>query len=190
MTQTLRPEPAMVSPESVEKARHARVCFRFVARPYRFVKEGGEHGQDREGPAPEEPPQHHGLELDRVLAPMGRLGGEQIVTVAALERIEEIAIDLRGSQRRVVGLERHGEGIRHARVAGAEDDEEVRVGALEQRAVGPRIGRPASMEVDVRRDEPAKARGLRARRHGKPRPVGVREEPVDLAFRRASALPA
>jgi hypothetical protein len=101
------------------------------------------------------PPQHHGLELYRVLAAVSALRGQEVVGISALERFVEAAIHFRGAQRRVVGLERRCEGIAHAGVAGAEDHEEIGVGALEERPVGPRVGRSAAVEVDVWSDEPA-----------------------------------
>src|ERR1700730_429280 len=112
---------------------------------------------------------------------MGRLGAEQVVGVATAERLVQILVDLRGSEWRVIGLERRGEWVRHARMAGAEDDEEIRVRPLEESAIGPRIGRPASMKVDVRRDEPAEP-GRSRRRRGNPRAVRMDEESVDLVL--------
>ena len=169
--------------ERVEEARHPRIRFRLSARPDRLVKERGEERQDGKGPAPQQAAEHHGLELDRVLAAMSRLRGEQIMAVAPVERLEEIPVGLSRPERRVIGLERRGERILHPRVAGAEDDEEVRVRPLQQGAIGPGIGRPAPMEVDVRSDEAAELLLSRSR-HRKPRSLGVEEEAVDLPFQR------
>ena len=72
------------------------------------------------------------------------------MAVATPERLEEIPVNPGRSERRVIGLEGRGERVGHARVAGAENHEEVRVRALEEGAVRPGISRPTSMEIYVR----------------------------------------
>ena len=68
---------------------------------------------------------------------MRRLGGEEILAGAPGERLEEVAVDGDGPERRVVRLEGDRERVGHPRVAGAEDDEEVGIRALEHLPIRP-----------------------------------------------------
>src|SRR5262249_59045839 len=104
------------------------------------------------------PTEHARLDLDRVLVAMRCLRGEEVVAVAPGQRLEEIDVHRGGPERRVVGLEGRREGIGHPRVARAENDEEIRVGTLDEGTIGPAVSRPAAVEVDMPGDEPAKLR--------------------------------
>ena len=113
---------------------------------------------------------------------MGGLRGEKIVAVAPLKGLEEVAVHRRRAERRLVWLEGGREWLRHARMTCPEDDEEIRIRALQERPVGPAIRRPAPMEIDVRRDETGEpgARGAVAR-GTQPRALAMSEEAVYLA---------
>ena len=107
-----------------------------------------------------------------------------------LERVEEVAIDRDGAERRLdtaLSVTANGSAMPAWQVP--EDDEEVGVGALEQLAVGPRVRRPAAVEVDVRR---AGARGAvgrgSARARGRPGPVRRGRRSRRSAPRRAAGL--
>ena len=80
----------------------------------------------------------------------------------------ELPIDAGRAERRVVVLARQREGIGHAGVAGAEDDEEVGIAALGEVAIGPRVGGTAAVEVDVGRDEPADSTALEIAHRSRP----------------------
>ena len=144
------------------------------------MDEAREHRHDRHvAAASEEVAQEHGLELDRVLVAVRQLGGEAVLSCARGDRLDEIDVDGRGAERRVVRLAREREWMRHPCVAGSEDHEDIRRAALGEVAVAPRIGRAAAMEIDVRCDERADRRASPRRAVDRSRPLRRGEEAVD-----------
>ena len=85
----------------------------------------------------------------------GRDGGYRLTRPPG-ERLVELPVHRHGTQRRVVGLERHREGIGHPGMAGAQDHVEIGIRPVEDLLVRPSVGRATAMEVDVRRDERAR----------------------------------
>src|SRR5207244_12197743 len=94
----------------------------------------------------------HGLKLDRVLRPVRELRAEAVLARPRGQRLDEVAVDLRGPQRAFVVLARQRPGMRHPGVAGAEEHEQVRDASLRDVAIGPRVRPAAAVEVDVGRD--------------------------------------
>jgi hypothetical protein len=99
-----------------------------------------------------------GLELDRVLAAMGQLGREAVLSGPRGHGVDQIAVDGGCAQRGRVVLARQREGIRHPGVARAEDHKAVGVAALGEVAIGPGIGGTTAVVVDVRGDDTAHRR--------------------------------
>jgi hypothetical protein len=85
-----------------------------------------------------------------------------------------------GAERGVVGLERHRERIRHTCVTGAQHHVEVRVRALEHFPIRPRVGRAATVEVDMRSNQRGDTRAVVCGMRGFRRPVGAGKKAVDL----------
>src|SRR5439155_9472254 len=123
-------------------------------------------------PGREEIAEEHGLELDRVLVAVRHLGAEAVLPGPPRETLDEVHVDRRRAEWRLVRLPREREGMPHARVTGPEDHEQVRVAALGEVAVAPRVRGSAAMKVDVRRDE--RTDGLRRRPDAIDRPRAVR----------------
>ena len=71
----------------------------------------------------------HGLELDRVLAPVRGLRGERVAGGASEEGVQHLAVDLHRPERRLVRLRAGRERVPvEARVGGSEHEETVRLG--------------------------------------------------------------
>ncbi len=147
----------------VEEARHPRIVFRPPPVRERLVREARQDRDDREvAPPAEEVAKEHRLELDRVLRPMPDLRREAVVLRPTDEGVDEVLIGRGGAERCVVVLAREGKRHREARVAGAEDHEDIGVATFGEVAVRPGVGGTTAVEVDVGRDDRAHGRTARA----------------------------
>ena len=166
--------------QRVEEPGNTGVVVGPRAPVHRLVGEARQHRNDADvAPVGEEIAEEDGLELDRVLDPVGQLGAEAILTRARGERVDEVAIDRGGPQRAGVVLPGERERVLHAGVTGAEDHEEVGSASLRQLAIGPRVRGAAPVVVDVGRDHPAHFRLGRSSAVDRPRPVRRREEALE-----------
>src|SRR5439155_11675262 len=119
------------------------------------------------------------LELDGVLVAVGELRAETVLPSPLPQRLCELAIDRYLPEGALVVLQGQRERVRHPRMAGAEDDEQVGVAPLRQVAVRPGVRGPAAVEVDVRRydaDHARPAGGVAIKGSGA---LGRREEAVE-----------
>src|SRR5439155_19400238 len=118
------------------------------------VRGAREDGEDRDRPpAGEEVAKEDRLEFDGVLVAVGKLRAETVLPSPLSQRLRELAIDRYLPEGALVVLQRQRERVRHPRMAGAEDDEQVGVAPLRQVAVRPGIRGPAAVEVDVGRND-------------------------------------
>jgi hypothetical protein len=89
-----------------------------------------------------------------VLVAVRQLGAEAVLSRPPGQRLDEVTIGTGRAQGRVEVLASQREGMSHPGVTGPEDHEQVGLAPLGQVAIRPGVGRPAPVEVDVRRHQP------------------------------------